>query len=284
VRQAHFALAETQGLKNKLADRERTLQRLQAKLNGVLNGIDRAFLVANAGGEITLVNRTLESWLGLRGEDLLGQPLTRLFATETARELQRILARLIEGNHCGQEGEAAQSERRDPDSCLSLSGVPIQSGNRETLQATLQPTLLEVEDEQQLLLFIGTNGQAPAGSPTPPLPRRPKPADASGAEPVPDQRRLMVDAMNLTLDLWVHQTATTKVELARRSGLWSVYTDRDGWQRTQTLDRYLTLDTLPQRPRRRVVTRTAEYVLGQYPGETDSHRQLGDILTRLQAL
>jgi hypothetical protein len=76
-----------------------------------------------------------------------------------------------------------------------------------------------------------------------------------------DLRPLGAALLNLALELWVEETGKTKVDLARESGLWKVYMDADGWERTQTLDRYLDLLTLPSRPRWRQVTRTVSFVL-----------------------
>lgn len=109
--------------------------------------------------------------------------------------------------------------------------------------------------------------------------------DTAGAETARSEetaeRQQVVALMNLSLDLWVRQTATSKVELARRSGLWKIYMNPNGWERTQTLDRYLTVSTLPRQPRRRVVIRTAEYVLKHCPGETGAHAEIRELMARL---
>ena len=52
--------------------------------------------------------------------------------------------------------------------------------------------------------------------------------------------------------------------------------ERDGYLRTQTLDKYLSLATLPGRPRWRNIVATAEHVLSACP---DSPRH-GDTLRR----
>ena len=60
-----------------------------------------------------------------------------------------------------------------------------------------------------------------------------------------------------------------------------IYMNPNGWERTQTLDRYLTLSTLPKQPRRRVVIRTAEYVLKHCPGETGAHAEIRELMERV---
>ncbi|TLS74951.1 hypothetical protein FE236_10590 [Mariprofundus erugo] len=106
-------------------------------------------------------------------------------------------------------------------------------------------------------------------------------------EPQPDQialpadeRELVVCLMWLCLEIWQRVTGTGKVELAEQSGLWRAQLDGDTW-RTRTLDRYLKVETLPNRPRWQVVMKTAEYVLTH----TDEHPELREQLqTTITAL
>lgn len=62
-------------------------------------------------------------------------------------------------------------------------------------------------------------------------------------------------------------------DLTRQSGLWRVYTNRDGWERAQTLDRYLDTVTFPEKPRWRQILATADFVLTvcQKPSELRNH-------------
>ena len=72
---------------------------------------------------------------------------------------------------------------------------------------------------------------------------------------------LIVDLMNRTIHYWVESTGRTKADLAEESEIWRVYPDRNGWRRTQTLDKYLDIHTLPKSPRITQVLQTAYYVL-----------------------
>ena len=63
---------------------------------------------------------------------------------------------------------------------------------------------------------------------------------------------------------WLVATAKGKIVLAEKSKLWRVYMDRSSPQ-TRTLDKYLSLDTLPKAPRWKTVVASAEYVLKQCP-------------------
>jgi len=89
--------------------------------------------------------------------------------------------------------------------------------------------------------------------------------------------------MKLALDLWAEATQTTKADLARRSGQWAVYVNQDGWERTQTLDRYLALDTLPAKPRLKKVLCTVDFVLSSATAETHLRRRLETALEQLRS-
>lgn len=68
-------------------------------------------------------------------------------------------------------------------------------------------------------------------------------------------RRALVETMQLTLDAWQQGTGKGKIVLAEKSKLWRVYMDRSSPQ-TRTLDKYLSLDTLPKSPRWKTVVAT----------------------------
>ncbi len=90
--------------------------------------------------------------------------------------------------------------------------------------------------------------------------------------------------MNTAVDCWRQTTGQGKGELATQSGLWNVYMERDGYLRTQTLDKYLSEETLPQRPRWRQVAATAEFVLAACAQRHACHRELQNALARLKQL
>lgn len=97
-------------------------------------------------------------------------------------------------------------------------------------------------------------------------------------------RQMIVKVMQLALDLWTETTLSTKADLARRSGQWAVYVNQDGWERTQTLDRYLALHTLPARPRLKKVLLTGDFVLANAPAETPLRQRCATALAGLREL
>lgn len=88
-------------------------------------------------------------------------------------------------------------------------------------------------------------------------------------EPISEKRQqrseLAVTVMNLTLSHWHECTGASKADFASQSGLWKVYMDKNGWERTQTLDKYLDKETIPDNPRYTWVVQSAEYVLTRFP-------------------
>jgi len=73
-------------------------------------------------------------------------------------------------------------------------------------------------------------------------------------------RELLVQLMTCSLQHWEENTGTTKIELAEQSGIWKVHLDK-GYFRLRTFDRYLSVPSVPQKPRWKDVTRTARFVL-----------------------
>ena len=75
-------------------------------------------------------------------------------------------------------------------------------------------------------------------------------------------REHLVEIMLATLKAWETITGKTKVELAEESGIWRASLD-GGVYRTRTLDKYLSYDLLPAKPRWKDVIKTAEFVLAE---------------------
>jgi hypothetical protein len=99
-----------------------------------------------------------------------------------------------------------------------------------------------------------------------------------------ERRAFAVEVMNAALDCWKEATGGGRAELARESKLWRVYVTPDGYERTQTLDKYLDLRTLPKRPRLKTVVRTADFVLAACDLPSPSRDRLEDRLARLRAV
>ena len=91
----------------------------------------------------------------------------------------------------------------------------------------------------------------------------------------------IVNIMCFALNLWEISTGKTKIELAEESKIWRVYIDGGTWK-TRTLDKYLKLRSLPQRPRWREVVRTANFVLRNCQLNDDQQSELQNLVNQLQ--
>ena len=78
-------------------------------------------------------------------------------------------------------------------------------------------------------------------------------------------RPIIVTVMEVCINAWVRITDSNKVELADKSKIWKVNID-EGRLRTRSLDRYLSLNTLPKQPRLKNVIKTCHFLL--------SHKEL----------
>ncbi|MDX5299850.1 MAG: 7TM-DISM domain-containing protein [Gammaproteobacteria bacterium] len=90
-------------------------------------------------------------------------------------------------------------------------------------------------------------------------------------------REPLVALMRMSLDLWEQHTGTSRVALAEASGCWKVYDDA-GTRKTRTLDRYLSLRTLPDNPRWRNVVRTANVVKARCTLTPDERQALDQLM------
>ena len=79
---------------------------------------------------------------------------------------------------------------------------------------------------------------------------------------------------------WVYSTNTNKGELAKKSGLWSTQIERNSI-RARTLDRYTSIESLPQHPNWSKVLETARFVLRHCPPSSNRF-EIEILLYRLQ--
>lgn len=75
-----------------------------------------------------------------------------------------------------------------------------------------------------------------------------------------DPKQILAELLGKSVKYWELKTGLARADLAERSGLWTVTLDGSA-RKTRTLDRYLSIDRLPKRPRWGIVTRTARYVI-----------------------
>ena len=98
-----------------------------------------------------------------------------------------------------------------------------------------------------------------------------------------DFRETLVRTLLSSVHYWQQYTFKSKLDLAEESGIWSIHQDR-GSLACRTLDRYLSLKTLPARPHTEDVLPTAHFVLHNSELKSPLRMQLEDELQHLLEL
>jgi len=95
-----------------------------------------------------------------------------------------------------------------------------------------------------------------------------------------DPNELIVKALRTALISWERYTHKTKADLAEESHCWRVYID-GATAKTRTLDKYLSVKTLPAKPRWRAVIKTANYVLDHCEMSEEDQQELGELIQQV---
>lgn len=83
----------------------------------------------------------------------------------------------------------------------------------------------------------------------------------------------LVAIMHDAINLWVEHTGDNLIELADRSRIWTITND-NGTLRARSLEKYLSLQKIPQNPRWRNVVRTCHFVLSEVGLGAEQRQQL----------
>jgi len=303
LKENNRTLKENNSLRKELAERKQTEQSLrviQRRLTGMLNTLDDAMVAINENGEIGFCNRAFEVFCGATAQEMLGTSWLRLVATEAEGVAFELEARWLNTL------PMPESER--------VRGIAFKRGGHPDVRAEVTVVRLDLEEEPMMLLILaGKDGDAPDRTTdrvqamnlnrqriealkdslerigTSDLTSRfdlTEDLDAIDRALVHIRGNLSITAssaghrhqavvvMQLALAFWGEAACSGKVELARQSGLWKVYTDKDGWERTQTLDKYLNHESIPKKPRTAQVIGTAEFVLAACDSSTEMRSRL----------
>lgn len=265
-RQRLLAERERQGLEQRIAEARRASEDLRSDLRSIALLLDRqhsACVVFDAAGRIRACTAAAARALGRPVEALQGAPLAEVLDVETATWAQGLV-------------EIA-SLAGDPEAGADLGQhiSPTLAGLRLRCQR------LSMEEELGVLL-IETGAAAPTEATTA-AETQARLAAGSEASTETDPmafRRLLVRTMRTALEAWERVSRKGRVELAEASGIWRITID-DGRLRVRAMDRYLSLDSLPDRPRWREVLRTAYFLLGEVSIDAGHRAQLEALVEEL---
>ncbi len=307
LREAYAALEENLELKRELELRRKTesgLRFMQARLAKILDTLDDAIVGVNPSNEIAFCNQPFELLVGCTAQALLGQPLASLLADAGDKSSLALLEYApVQAGASGQpslfdniaitagdRGEtrvsfwATDMEIEEEAMCLMVvrpatvldaphsASIPARlfqslNANRQRV-LNLEETMLSLESgdpasRQQVLDDLKSLDELLEGI-----------SSRMQMNKGHDKRPLAVRLMTLAVDCWTESTGTQKADMAEQSGLWNVYMERDGYFRTQTLDKYLEEGTLPGKPRWKKVLATADFVLANCPNDSLLRREL----------
>lgn len=213
-----------------------------------------AVLVFDAAGRVRLVTAAAALRLGGTPERLQGQILADLLGPQTAGWAQAVV-------------ESA-----------SLSDLDATDALREDEQGgRIRCRRLALEEELGVLWFEEAGDDALTA-----LAGDPHEQTEPAAERPQRFRELLVSLMQASLDAWERATRKSRIDLAEASGVWRVTVD-DGRLRVRAMDRYLSLESLPERPRWREVLRTAYFVLAETRIEAAARLRLEQLVEAVLA-
>ncbi|MFO8048196.1 MAG: response regulator [Desulfosudaceae bacterium] len=318
LKSAYMAMAENVRLKKEVSRRQKTeqdLRLMQQRLSGMLDTVEEPLLAVNASREIGFCNQALETLSGQPAGALLGRPLIELLATPDTPACRSLLDFFstpllpFGKTKCFEDIAVSFSEKKQMVLTLIGSRLDIgeeaffvvmlrfgaDGGGRRNNAATLA-TLRElsenrkkIQDLENTLMAVETGSLHKRAAVREDLKALDalleKIADRTiGTGASPDRRDLAVRVMNLALAYWIEASGLTKADLAEQSGIWRVYMEKDGYVRTQTLDKYLSEVTLPRRPRWKNIFDTADFVLSTCTSSLPARASLEQELARLKQM
>jgi|GEM_PF-288017 len=107
-----------------------------------------------------------------------------------------------------------------------------------------------------------------------------KPSELLASSEDTEPKELIVKSLRTALIAWERYTHKTKADLAEESHCWRVYLD-GATAKTRTLDKYLSVKTLPAKPRWRAVIKTGNYVLDHCEMSEEDRQVLEELVQQV---
>ncbi|MDX1453069.1 MAG: response regulator [Oleiphilaceae bacterium] len=278
------ASAENERLQNEIAQKailERELQCANKQLQSVLDKADESLLLLNEHGDIRHVNEAGRTQLGLTADPIettdlsacLSQTLHRHFIKQVAAGKHEftLTAELTGGTTF--KLEVRRYEHDGTGYYAALIQDETQSRNKpEQLLGRLSEELAasrqRIEQIEAALSWATQSGSLQEASDS---------ELAVAHTDVPCAKELVVKTLRTALLTWERYTHQTKADLAEKSRCWRVYIDGTT-AKTRTLDKYLSVKTLPAKPRWRAVIKTANFVLDHCDLNEQDYQELNELV------
>ncbi|AVX03556.1 transducer protein BasT [Maritalea myrionectae] len=256
AQRARMASAENAQLHAEMKRRiqvEDALRLSQTRMAGLLDSLHVGLWCVEETGDLFYANRFAEEWLGTHAG---ARTNIKKLLPDTSFEL------LLE--NCKLEGSARldQIQLHGHSEPISLHAFEMDQEMGGGLNIILLPSNSADWSQDQDPAILRRALDTIEVSKTP---RTSPPAEDTPLHDDLDDQRLAyreatVALMSQALEIWQKCSQKSKFDLAEQSGIWRVHLDRSSLQ-TRTLDKYFSIDTLPQNPRWRDVLATANYVL-----------------------
>ncbi len=265
--------AENFALKQELTHSEQLqleLNKANTQLYKALEGAEESILMLNEEFDILFANQSFAKLCGTSIEELCKHTLSSLLSLQSMQQFQAL---------CDQHNThfEVQADFRSKEYPVKLY-TTVHSDQFDTFLVILaKPAETDLKLDAPNLLESLTKELAASRSRIDQIenalnqsellrPVAPKAEPEAEQKPAQNEsagesaKELVVRTLRTALLTWERYTHQTKADLAEKSRCWRVYIDGTT-AKTRTLDKYLSLKTLPAKPRWRAVIKTANYVI-----------------------
>ncbi|MDY0136882.1 MAG: ABC transporter substrate-binding protein [Thiomicrospira sp.] len=205
--------------------------------------------------KLTIVDWGSEStaFFGWTAEEAVGQPLSMLVADEDVEGVAQMLNKALI-SHTQRAFNLTNVNKTKTGEAVTCAWTN-RAFNEQGRTFLISWAYIVEEDETEQVVKNQTSS-APD-----------KRADVSFSDEE-ENRQQLVAMMNMALYIW-ETPRRTRIDLAEQSGIWRVTLD-GGTPKARTLNKYLSVDTLPGNPRWRNVLQTVSFVLEHNPEHASS--------------
>lgn len=298
VKRLWHASAENEQLKSELDRRdilELELTKANIRLQQALNITDENILLLNEDLDIVFANPSAAELLGQQETDMLGATVTHYISPDSLEALRQFThtdkveefsqnIQLIKNHHQLVASVKPFTENNEHYFAiiLSESGSSSQADTRELLKNLTHELVnnrQRIDQIESALAQASKSNDWPAeilneDTTTPPGTITAMPEQET---PIEEPKEIVVRTLRTALIAWERYTHQSKADLAEQSRCWRVYIDGTT-AKTRTLDKYLSIKTLPSKPRWRAVIKTANYVIDHCQLSAEDHDELTQLI------
>ena len=241
---------------------EDALRLSQNRMTGLLDALSVGLWCVDMEGRVKYANRFAESWLGVTSDHETS--ITSLVGVDVFDAIRRQV-------ETSGQSDSQLVELKGRSETVRLYGFEMEQEAGGGIGLFLQPN----HGEEVSAFDVRVLRQAVDLIEVPALSAPEQSADDQSPPLRDAYREKTVELIKRSMQLWQKTTNLSKFDFAEKSGIWRVHLDRSSLQ-TRTLDKYLTIETLPKNPRWRDVIATAEFVLAECEG-AESSEELAEI-------